>query len=629
MMTFQLLVLLQLVGFVVSSSGVSFALLGDWGKAGDQQTAVAQALTSCDAAHPYDFVVSLGDNFYQDGVSSVTDKQWKDTWKDVYSELLAKGTKWMTILGNHDYHKVESPAAELAFKYNDIWTIPDLFFVKYFSTCDGSEVAADSDRAAFRASCKSGLVAMVFLDTPILAPGESDAVCASLLTLYGGPSGVAAKVSEYWSWTDSTLASLNTDADVSWLLVVGHYPIYTTGHHGDYSRSSEGGQWPVAVVELKNKLLPLLTRHGVDAYMSGHDHLLAVIRTADGAVAPKDEVTQLVSGSGAKLDDVKYPTIAGATVPFTAADAGFISVKISDGCSMAINVTSLASVKAEPAVVFELTQSPKRGDKFGCGKWVAPIGRRTTADGGGAGDEPKMTGFLLFTKTAAPIFSVFLTLSPVPTLYALPAPSDKSIVHSLPLLPYSSMTVNGLLWFLYGLLIGAPPVWSSNLVALLMGCIYCVTFVWKSGGVHSTFFIRLNLPLTWRHHVIASAAIMSLGVLLFGVKSRLALALLANAVCFVLFTSPLSSIARIVKAGKCKRGEIPLPFAMFQMANCLLWSYYGTVAIGDPAVYLPNYFGCFCALAQMVTMIKYQETKGEERDAQALANQGDLETDAI
>jgi hypothetical protein len=153
-----------------------------------------------------------------------------------------------------------------------------------------------------------------------------------------------------------------------------------------------------------------------------------------------------------------------------------------------------------------------------------------------------------------------------------------------------------------------------------MGVTYCVVFVRKSGGFSSPLFLsRRDLPLTWRHHAFASASLMALGLLLFGVKTKVTLALLANAVCFVLFTSPLSSILRIVKAGTCKKGEIPLPFAMFQMGNCLLWAYYGTVGLRDPAVYLPNYFGCMCSFAQMVAVFKYQEKAGNEK-ATALAN---------
>ena len=45
----------------------------------------------------------------------------------------------------------------------------------------------------------------------------------------------------------------------TWLLVAGHYPIFSTGEHGDTS-------------ELKSYLLPLLVKYKVHAYFCGHDH---------------------------------------------------------------------------------------------------------------------------------------------------------------------------------------------------------------------------------------------------------------------------------------------------------------------------------------------------------------------
>jgi tartrate-resistant acid phosphatase type 5 len=46
----------------------------------------------------------------------------------------------------------------------------------------------------------------------------------------------------------------------SWLIVAGHYPVFSAGEHGDTN-------------ELKTYLLPLLQKYNVDAYMCGHDHI--------------------------------------------------------------------------------------------------------------------------------------------------------------------------------------------------------------------------------------------------------------------------------------------------------------------------------------------------------------------
>jgi tartrate-resistant acid phosphatase type 5 len=46
----------------------------------------------------------------------------------------------------------------------------------------------------------------------------------------------------------------------AWLLVVGHYPVFSAGEHGDTD-------------ELLTYLLPLIKKYNVSAYISGHDHI--------------------------------------------------------------------------------------------------------------------------------------------------------------------------------------------------------------------------------------------------------------------------------------------------------------------------------------------------------------------
>lgn len=53
-------------------------------------------------------------------------------------------------------------------------------------------------------------------------------------------------------------------AKVSWLLLHGHYPIYSKGEHGDTD-------------ELVTYLVPLLLKYNVSVYFCGHDHLRLTI----------------------------------------------------------------------------------------------------------------------------------------------------------------------------------------------------------------------------------------------------------------------------------------------------------------------------------------------------------------
>ena len=53
------------------------------------------------------------------------------------------------------------------------------------------------------------------------------------------------------------------ESNPTWLLVAGHYPIYSAGEHGD-------------TTELQTYLVPLFRKYNVDAYFCGHDHLSEV-----------------------------------------------------------------------------------------------------------------------------------------------------------------------------------------------------------------------------------------------------------------------------------------------------------------------------------------------------------------
>lgn len=59
------------------------------------------------------------------------------------------------------------------------------------------------------------------------------------------------------NWLEQTLNQSSAD----WLIVAGHYPIYSGGEHGN-------------TPELQAQVKPLLEKYGVDAYLCGHDHTL-------------------------------------------------------------------------------------------------------------------------------------------------------------------------------------------------------------------------------------------------------------------------------------------------------------------------------------------------------------------
>ena len=108
-----------------------------------------------------------------------------------------------------------------------------------------------------------------------------------------------------WTWLTSTLAGSTAD----WIIVVGHFPVYSVGENG-----------PTAM--LVSRLLPLMDAAGVALYISGHDHSLQHIAPATGS-----EVDFLVTGAGAKYNATM---IHASAIP-----AGTLKYQYGVGCGFA------------------------------------------------------------------------------------------------------------------------------------------------------------------------------------------------------------------------------------------------------------------------------------------------------
>lgn len=184
----------------------------------------------------------------------------------------------MTLhLGNHDYgYGAKGIQAQLDRSLiDDYWSFKSTNYSKTYDIPNG------------------GTVIIVFVDTTTLAPSVNKCCnenglefSASLLFLYLYDYFIKCFCTLIsWSFVILTYRGISTavqatrienqlrhidamlDAasqkEPTWLLVAGHYPIFSIGEHGDNS-------------ELQSYLQPLLRRYNVDAYFCGHDHLSEV-----------------------------------------------------------------------------------------------------------------------------------------------------------------------------------------------------------------------------------------------------------------------------------------------------------------------------------------------------------------
>jgi hypothetical protein len=213
--------------------GVRMLAFGDFGEQPNRNTApqrqLAEAMVAYHADHPFDFGVTLGDNFYPRGLSSPTHPRWESQWERLYSPM---GIRVYAVFGNHDYNDPASPAAEIErSRRSATWCLPRHHY-----------------------TFLAGPVQLFALDTVALEEPQRD------------PGGAIAAQRQ---WLDRALAA----SRARWKVVYSHHPIYSNGHHADSS-----GTLP----RVRDHLLPLLRKHRVDVYLAGHEHDLEVLEPEDG-----------------------------------------------------------------------------------------------------------------------------------------------------------------------------------------------------------------------------------------------------------------------------------------------------------------------------------------------------------
>jgi tartrate-resistant acid phosphatase type 5 len=207
-----------------------FLIFGDWGRDGQfHQTDVATQMGLAAAARKCRLIISVGDNFYDKGVQTATDSQWKSSFEEIYTAS-SLAVPWYAILGNHDYKG--RPGAQLDYaKAHPNWKMP----ARYFS--------------AVEPITKTENVEFFFIDTsPFVEEYRTKEGMRDEIVSQDTIAQVA--------WLDQALSN----SKATWKIVVGHHPIFSGG--------SEHGDQP----ELIRDINPLLEKHGVPAYFNGHDH---------------------------------------------------------------------------------------------------------------------------------------------------------------------------------------------------------------------------------------------------------------------------------------------------------------------------------------------------------------------
>lgn len=229
--------------------GMRFVAVGDTGTGKSGQKEVAAAIRDKCSADGCAFVQLLGDNIYEDGVSSADDAQWQEKFEAPFAEI---NTDFFAVLGNHDYGG-DGAGNEFAKGQFEVdytakskkWKLPAAFY---------HHVKGDMELFA--------------LDTNMIVY-EKD----------------AQQRTDVAKWISESTAP--------WKIAVGHHPYLSNGPHGN-AGAYDGQTKAPANGEPVKKFFDDVVCGKVDLYLCGHDHSLQWMNESCKG-------TELaVSGSGAK-----------------------------------------------------------------------------------------------------------------------------------------------------------------------------------------------------------------------------------------------------------------------------------------------------------------------------------------
>lgn len=265
--------------FSLGSCQLNFVSLGNWGSGGPEQRLVGSTLKHHARDRPFAFVVSPGSNFME-GVEDLDDRRWETQFADVYDSK-ELNLQWFGVLGaadwdgnataeilrtnltygmplnkgldlehNSEFHIDQEKIDDMARREKlprdrkgPQWTVPNFFYhyTQSFPDAEASNALKNAPEVS---------VLFAFIDTKIMGQGF--------------PSDPATK--SQWGALKNTLEMAKKTHD--WVIVVADQAITGSG--------SKGGS-----AYFRKNLLPLLTEHNVDLYISGSDKNMEAIADDD------------------------------------------------------------------------------------------------------------------------------------------------------------------------------------------------------------------------------------------------------------------------------------------------------------------------------------------------------------
>ncbi|CEG43973.1 acid phosphatase [Plasmopara halstedii] len=273
----------------------TFIAFGDYGTGDTYQRSVALALENFTATMdpPPAFVLSTGDQIYDNGIGSADDALLSTNFEQMYTNLKLQ-VPWYVAIGNHDCEGSIDAMLQYAKKEDSLWYMPRRYYV------------------VDRPVAPKTILRLVVIDACDLVCGREprDTRCTEKMNEH---SSAKTRKSQY-EWIEETLsAGKPVGIERMWTIVMGHWGVYSFAGNGNTQ-------------ELIDKLDPIMKKYKVHAYFNGHDHGLQHIRKIndDGSFR-----NYFVSGAGGyEIHPLKPKARSNPDLVHAAITHGFMSVQM-------------------------------------------------------------------------------------------------------------------------------------------------------------------------------------------------------------------------------------------------------------------------------------------------------------
>jgi acid phosphatase len=270
-----------LLSLLNASHACKFLSIGDWG---DHVAITESGLSKFFAEEAENAPVGLlvGDNFYDRGVESVDDPQWQKTYLDVFTGKNLEKIRFLVASGNHDYYG--NVTAQIEYTRKDPtkrWIFPSFYHARSFEQngvklffvvldtwrLNGGDAILGHEPSTGRTWIRSRDALQQAVTNQNISPALAERIQSRFKY---DPDHSPQFDEEQYRWLRRALTSKSA-LESDWRIVMGHFPIHSASKY-------EHGDTHSLVKRLDGELRDL----NVDAYLSGHDHILQISHRGGG-----------------------------------------------------------------------------------------------------------------------------------------------------------------------------------------------------------------------------------------------------------------------------------------------------------------------------------------------------------